>query len=429
MEKIFFLFLSLTFSNTGFAQTLNNIGSMTDMGKDNFAPHIKLDTITNKKHLFGMGPYDRMHGEINIFDGKPFYSSVDEKGRGIVSANWEIESPFFVYANVENWTEFEVSAEYKSMDDIQIVIAETAQSKGFNLKKPFPFRIKGSFDQMTTHIVMPRSENIKGFQSGKKQEDYVLKNQQGELLGFYSENNKGIYTHKDSYIHVHFLGDDAAIMGHLDKIKVQKKTMKILLPFAGSKKVSVNDTDFSKGRLGNIQQISLDDIQKLHGHLCDGLVEGYLALNLALDNLYPNQTFDRTNTRIVSKSSPCLTDVAIYLSGGRYQFNTFYVDNAIGSMYLAQRIDNQKIILVKRKTGIKPAIIDQMSVKAIAGELVACDIDYLKNHEDVYSSKLLNSNPLEIFELQEIENFKWKSPLKKDFIKTDILNKNMIECK
>ena len=124
-----------------------------------------------------MGPYDRMHGEINIFDGKPFYSSVDEKGRGIVSANWEIESPFFVYANVENWTEFEVSAEYKSMDDIQIVIAETAQSKGFNLKKPFPFRIKGSFDQMTTHIVMPRSENIKGFQSGKKQEDYVLKNQ------------------------------------------------------------------------------------------------------------------------------------------------------------------------------------------------------------------------------------------------------------
>lgn len=205
--------------------------------------------------------------------------------------------------------------------------------------------------------------------------------------------------------------------------------MKILLPFAGSKKVSVNDTDFSKGRLGNIQQISLDDIQKLHGHLCDGLVEGYLALNLALDNLYPNQTFDRTNTRIVSKSSPCLTDVAIYLSGGRYQFNTFYVDNAIGSMYLAQRIDNQKIILVKRKTGVKPVIIDQMSVKAIAGELVACDIDYLKNHEDVYSSKLLNSNPLEIFELQEIENFKWKSPLKKDFIKTDILNKNMIECK
>lgn len=402
---------------------------MSDMGKENFAPHIKLDTIANKKHLFGMGPYGRMQGEISVFDGKPFFSSVDENGKGIVSANWEIESPFFVYANVENWAEFEVSAEFNSLDDIQKVVTETAKSKGYDLKKPFPFRIKGVFDFMTTHIVMPRSEDIKGFQAEKKQADYILENKTGELLGFYSENHKGIYTHKDSYIHVHFLSEDAATMGHLDKIKIQKKTLKILLPKSTEKKVSVNDTDFSKGRLGNIQQISLDDIQKLHGHLCDGLIEGYLALNLALETLYPNQPFDRTNTRIVSKSSPCLTDVAIYLTGGRYQFNTFYVDNTIEGMYLVQRIDNQKAILVKRKTGVKPAIIDQMGTKAIAGELAACDIDSLKSHENAYSAKLLRTNPMELFEIQESTNFKWKSTLKKHFVKTDILNKNMIECK
>ncbi len=429
MNKKKFLLISLVISSSSFAQTVKNIGSMTEMGKENFAPHIKLDTITNKKHLFGMGPYGRMQGEISVFDGKPFYSSVDEKNRGIVSANWEIESPFFVYANVEKWAEYEVSAEFHSLDDIQKVIAETAQSKGVGLKKPFPFRIKGNFDFMTTHIVMPRSKEIKGFQEGKKQTDYDLENQEGELLGFYSENHKGIYTHKDSYIHVHFLSEDVSTMGHLDKIKVQKKTLKILFPLAETKKVSVIDTDFSKGRLGNIQQISLEDVQKLHGHLCDGLIEGYLALNLALESLYPNQAFDRTNTRIVSKSSPCLTDAAIYLSGGRYQFNTFYVENNMEGMYLVQRIDNQKTVLVKRKTGVKPAIIDQMGAKASIGELTACELDSLKNQEDAYSTKLLQSNPLELFELQEIKNFQWKSPLKKQFIKTDIVNKNMIKCK
>ena len=137
MNKNKFLLISLVISSSSLAQTVKNIGSMTEMGKENFASHIKLDTITNKKHLFGMGPYGRMQGEISVFDGKPFYSSVDEKGRGIVSANWEIEAPFFVYANVENWAEYEVSAEFNSLEDIQKVIAETAQSKGFYLKKTF----------------------------------------------------------------------------------------------------------------------------------------------------------------------------------------------------------------------------------------------------------------------------------------------------
>jgi acetolactate decarboxylase len=69
-----------------------------------------------------------------------------------------------------------------------------------------------------------------------------------------------------------------------------------------------------------------------------------------------------------------------------------------------------------------------MGAKAIRGELAACDIDSLKNHEDAYSAKLLKSNPIELFELEEIKDFKWKSPLKKPFVKTDTLNKNMIEC-
>ncbi len=39
---------------------------MSEMGKENFAPHIKIDTISNKEHLFGMGPLGRMQGEITI---------------------------------------------------------------------------------------------------------------------------------------------------------------------------------------------------------------------------------------------------------------------------------------------------------------------------------------------------------------------------
>lgn len=429
--SISYIIVFMQISSFVFAQNnqVKNIGSMTDMGKENFAPHIKLDTIANKKHLFGMGPYGRMQGEISVFDGKPFYSSVDETGRGIVSANWEIESPFFVYANVENWNEYVVSTEFNSLENIQKMVAETAQKHGYDLKKPFPFRIVGTFQNMTTHIVMPRSAEIKGYQAEKKQADYVLENQQGELLGFYSENHQGIYTPKNSFIHVHFLSEDAATMGHLDKITQARADFRLLLPSKNKAlSLKVNDTDFSKGRLGNIQIIDIQDLTKLHGHLCDGLVEGFLALKQGLNELYPDGIIDRTNTRIVSKPSPCLTDAAIYLTGGRYQFNTFYVSAEIKGMYILQRIDNGKTILVSRKPKVKPSIIDELGSKAIEQKLSTCDLDTLRNKEDQYTDFLINSNPSDIFEVNEIKDFKWNPKLKNTFIKTDILNKKAAKC-
>jgi alpha-acetolactate decarboxylase/formylmethanofuran dehydrogenase subunit E len=425
----FIVFMQI--SSTIFAQNnqVKNIGSMADMGKENFAPHIKLDTIFNKKHLYGMGPYGRMQGEISVFDGKPFYSSVDENGRGIVSANWEIESPFFVYANVENWNEYSISTAINSLDDIQKIVAETAQKNGYDSIKPFPFRIIGTFENMTTHIVMPRSAEIKGFQAGKKQADYVLSKQNGELLGFYSEQHLGVYTPKNSFIHVHFISEDAATMGHLDKITQAKAEFRLLLPAKRDLlNQKVNDTDFSKGRLGNIQNIDIQDLTKLHGHLCDGLVEGFLALKTGLNELYPDGIIDRTNTRIVSKPSPCLTDAAIYLTGGRYQFNTFYVSADIKGMFIVQRIDNGKTLIISRKPKIKPSIIDEMGNKAIEKKLSACDLDTLRSKEDQYTDFLLGANSKDIFEVTEIKDFKWKPKLKNTFVKTDVLNKNAVKC-
>ena len=193
--------------------------------------------------------------------------------------------------------------------------------------------------------------------------------------------------------------------------------------------IKVIDTDFSKGRLKLEHQLSLNDLEKFHGHLCDGLVVGFLGIKEGLAVLYPNGIIDRTNTRIVSKSSPCLTDVAVYITGGRYQFNSFYVDNSIeDGFYIIQRKDNGKAVKVRLNKGIKPAIINQLGAKAVKGELPACDLDKLKKMEDDFSKKLLSSNPKDNFTVTPIDNFEWKPVLKNDYIKTDILNKNKSNC-
>lgn len=195
--------------------------------------------------------------------------------------------------------------------------------------------------------------------------------------------------------------------------------------FAQNPSIRVLDTDFSKGRLIHQQLITLDDAAKFHGHLCDGLVVGFLGLREALYKIYPDSIIDRTNTRIVSKSSPCLTDIAIYLSGGRYQFNTFYVSDSISDTYIVQRIDNGKAYAVKLKAGVKPAAIDSLGNLANAGKLAAAALDSLHQMENKFLNQILFTNPQDVFLVEEIKNYIWQPVLKNKFIKTDILNKQI----
>lgn len=198
-------------------------------------------------------------------------------------------------------------------------------------------------------------------------------------------------------------------------------------PKAGGS-IRVNDTDFSKGRLGFQQDIVLSDLVKFHGHLCDGLVVGYQALGEALRALYPDGTVDRSNTRAVSQPSPCLTDAAAYLTGGRYQFNSFYVTKDIEGLFVVQRLDTKRAVAVSLNKGVKPDGIDRLGSLAVRGELSPCGLDSLRTLEDGFTKYLLNTEPSANFTVRELPGFQWQPVLKNDFTKTDVLNKNQPNC-
>jgi acetolactate decarboxylase len=188
------------------------------------------------------------------------------------------------------------------------------------------------------------------------------------------------------------------------------------------------DTNFSKGRLGLEHNITLNDLEKFHGHLCDGLIVGFQGLNEAFKVLYPDGKIDRTNTRIVSNPSPCLTDAAVYLAGGRYQYNTFYVSKNIDGLFVVQRMDTGKAVDVNLNKGVKPDEIDRLGSLAVKGELGGCELDKLKKLEDDFSEFLLKNKPSEIYTIRELKDFEWSPLLQNDFVKTDILNKNKPNC-
>lgn len=214
-----------------------------------------------------------------------------------------------------------------------------------------------------------------------------------------------------------------------------KKTLALFLfccaifnAFTQNPSVKVIDTDFSKGRLTHQQTLTLNDVAIFHGHLCDGLAVGFLGLREALYKLYPDSVVDRTNTRIVSKSSPCLTDIAIYLTGGRYQFNTFYVDDSIKYAFIVQRIDNGKTYSVKLKPGVKPSVIDSLGNLANIGNLNPCGIDTLKKLETIFLNNILIANPQQAFIIDRLIYFNWNPHLHNTYLKTDIINKKQQNC-
>jgi len=205
------------------------ISAMNKMG-NTYDLNIWLDTISNKSHLYGMGPYDKMKGEITIVDGKPYFATAFVEGAYHVGKSWDISSPFFVYGNVDQWEVFKIEGNFKSVHDIQGKVALIAKENGYDLDQPFAFKIKGEFDALTAHIVTPRIPEVEGYRIGVKSQKFSFENTKGEFIGFYSEHHQGVFTHMDGFVHIHFLKKDKSFMGHLDQIETKGKTYKLYLP-------------------------------------------------------------------------------------------------------------------------------------------------------------------------------------------------------
>lgn len=78
------------------------------MWKGELDASINLDTISNKKGLYGIGPEIYLTGEILVNNGKSYISRVTSDSTMIVEQRFDVSASFFVYANVNEWEETEL---------------------------------------------------------------------------------------------------------------------------------------------------------------------------------------------------------------------------------------------------------------------------------------------------------------------------------
>lgn len=60
--------------------------------------------------------------------------------------------------------------------------------------------------------------------------NYSLTDAEFEIVGFFSTSHQSIFTHHDTYLHMHLITSDKNQMGHLDEISFRKGSLKLFLP-------------------------------------------------------------------------------------------------------------------------------------------------------------------------------------------------------
>lgn len=224
--------LILTSCNSTAQQTSNDVkivGAMKNvMWKGQLYGNINLDTISNKQHLYGLGPVEYLAGELLIIDGKSYKSTVLTDTTMKVEETYNSIAPFFGYANIDKWTEQNSPDSVQTIQQLETYLDKITKSS----KRPFIFKVTGVVGKAKIHIVnLPKGSKVSSpDEAHKGQTNYNLTNEQVEIVGFFSTEHKAIFTHHNTYLHIHLITIDRKKMGHLDELLLKKGTVKLYLP-------------------------------------------------------------------------------------------------------------------------------------------------------------------------------------------------------
>ncbi|MFQ5627907.1 MAG: acetolactate decarboxylase [bacterium] len=214
---------------TDFMNTVRYRGALKNaMQEGDISAKIDLDSLANRKHLYALGAVENLKGEILIFDGKPFVSTVVDSIVGI-SSSFSHKATLLVYVQVARWHEVAIPSSIVTSKQLEDFIASETQKR--KLANPFPFLLKGRPAHLEWHVIdWPEGDSDHTHEKHKQSGvNNSLSSEEVDVLGFYSEQHHGIFTHHSTNMHLHFKTRSGDLAGHVDDIELDGK-MKLYLP-------------------------------------------------------------------------------------------------------------------------------------------------------------------------------------------------------
>jgi len=204
-------------------------GQMKDVKwKGELQGKLLLDSLPGGAALYGMGPLAFIRGEIMVYGGRYYVARVQPDSSIQVKEESHIEAPFFGYAVIPAWKSMNLPDTVWNLSQLQTWLG----TLNFNRGAAFMFRMEGQIQEARIHVVnLPEGSQVRSPEDAHRGKvDYVLNQGIVSIIGFYSTRHRGIFTHHDTYLHLHLLSADKQKMGHVDGLRFDPKHMRIFLP-------------------------------------------------------------------------------------------------------------------------------------------------------------------------------------------------------
>jgi acetolactate decarboxylase len=190
---------------------------------------ISLDSLLPDPHLYAVGALAELSGEITVLGGQaylayPQESSSEATGgaRTEVLESSDAGAALLVFSRVEDWQGLSLEAPI-SFEDLGSEIRRLASEAGLDVEQPFPFLVEGELHDLQWHVI-DGSQLAAGPSSHQAHRSAGVRSSRdqasGALLGFYSSEHQGVFTHMGSTTHVHCVLEEPLASGHVDHVTI-----------------------------------------------------------------------------------------------------------------------------------------------------------------------------------------------------------------
>jgi hypothetical protein len=189
---------------------------------------VRIGEVVPGPHAWGVGALEGLFGEATVLDDVVWLARPNPDGTATVSrANLGAPdqsqgAALLVVANVAAWDELPIT-EPVAWSALDAFLESRLRARGEALSAPVALRIEGPVGSLRWHVV-DGSKLAPGAGHAEHARTAVagtIDRADARLVGFFSRDHQGVFTHAGSNSHFHVVVGDGLASGHVDAVDLQ----------------------------------------------------------------------------------------------------------------------------------------------------------------------------------------------------------------
>lgn len=192
---------------------------MEIMQQNQLQARVSLSDLTLTANSYGLGAMEGLKGEILISEGKVITSIANPDSILMGNSN-DVSAALLVTTEVAEWNILELNSS-ENMKGLESLILSKADEFNLDTNDVIPFKIEATPKSLNWHIINASLATEQNHQAYKESgRTGVLEDEAVKIIGFYSKNHQGVFTHHGSFLHLHFITANGELMGHVDDLEL-----------------------------------------------------------------------------------------------------------------------------------------------------------------------------------------------------------------